>query len=105
VSGFRLAVDYGTSFTAAAVADGDAPEVLEFSSARHSRYLPSMVLVDQRGEVHVGTRAVAKRGSVPAENVCLAPKRQVGPDGVRLGSRSMSATEVIAVTLAKVADE
>jgi hypothetical protein len=105
VSGFRLAVDYGTSFTAAAVVDGAGPEVLEFSSARNSRYLPSMVLVDQRGELHVGTRAVAKRGAVPAENVCVAPKRQVGPAGVRLGDRALLPAEIVGATLTKVAEE
>jgi hypothetical protein len=105
VTGYRLAVDYGTSFTAAAVADGSPPEVLEFSSARHSRYLPSLVLVDQRGEVHVGTRAVAKRGAVPADHVCAAPKRQLGPEPLILGSVSLAAADVVAATLSKVAEE
>ena len=105
VSNFRLAVDYGTSFTAAAVADGSGLEVLEFTGARNSRYLPSLVLVDQRGELHVGTRALSKRAAVPAENVCVAPKRQLGPDGLRLGSRELSAADVVAATLGKVAEE
>lgn len=105
VSGYRVAVDYGTSFTAAAVVDGSVPEVVEFSSARHSRYLPSLVLVDQRGELHVGTRAVAKRGAVPADHVCVAPKRQLGPDPLQLGPRSLTSAEVVAATLAKVVEE
>jgi Hsp70 protein len=105
VSGLRLAVDYGTSFTSAAIADGSAPEVLEFSSARHSRYLPSLVVVDQRGEMQVGTRAVAKRGVVPASHVCVAPKRQLGPDPIRIGAWEFESAEIVAATIAKVTEE
>jgi molecular chaperone DnaK (HSP70) len=105
VSGYRVAVDYGTSFTAAAVVDGSAPEVVEFASERHSRHLSSLVLVDQRGELHVGVRATAKRATVPADHVCVAPKRQLGPDPVQLGTRSLTGAEVVGATLAKVADE
>lgn len=105
VSGYRLAIDYGTSYTSAAIVDGGRPEVLELTGAQSSRYLPSMVLVDQRGELHVGRRAVAKRGAVPAENVCVAPKRQVGPEGVTLGGRQLSATDLVAATISKVAEE
>jgi actin-like ATPase involved in cell morphogenesis len=78
---YSLAVDFGTSNTTAAIGVGDKSEVLEFG---RSRYLPSVVLLDDEGVLIVGKRAVQQAALFPA-NVAWSPKESVGRPALLLG--------------------
>jgi molecular chaperone DnaK (HSP70) len=79
VSGWGLAVDYGTSFTA--VVDGDG--VVEVVEVEDSRRFPPGVLLGEDGLV-VGRPAVNQARRRP-ERFERCPKRLVGKTAVLLG--------------------
>ncbi len=102
MGGWTLAIDFGTSFTTAAIlADGRA-ELLEFDN---SRYLPSAVFLDDDGQLLVGRHAL-NRAEVFPERVERCPKRALvaGP-AVRLGGQDVPVTDLVAALLRRVYDE
>ncbi|WP_018503661.1 Hsp70 family protein [Parafrankia discariae] len=101
--GWSLAIDFGTTFTAAATAaDGAAPEPVEIDG---SRSLPSVVCLDDDGQILTG-RAAASQANVFPERAERLPKRALAAgDTVRLGGRDTSTVELVAAVLARIARE
>jgi actin-like ATPase involved in cell morphogenesis/sugar lactone lactonase YvrE len=99
---WHLAIDFGTTFTCAAMRDADRIEVLEIEN---SRYLPSLVLLDREGNLSVGRAAVNSAKAWPERAVRL-PKRALvqGPRTLLNGS-PVETAELVAAVLRRVADE
>jgi actin-like ATPase involved in cell morphogenesis len=100
-----LAVDFGTSNTAAAFADdGGAPLVLEFD-VEEKRHLPSVVVADAGGNLLTG-KAATRQASAYPERTERVPKRALAAgDKVVLGGRGFEAAELAGAVLRKVFDE
>ena len=101
--GWTLAIDYGTSNTAAAVAlDGGAPRRCSSTACPGSA---SMVVLDADGELVVGRKA-ENLIAVRPEAVERAPKRRLGVvDAVVLGGREVEVAECVAAVLRPVVKE
>lgn len=98
MSGWGLAVDYGTSFTAAAVVDGDG--VVEVVEVEDSRRFPSGVLLGEDGLV-VGGAAVNQARRRP-ERFERCPERLVGKTAVLLGGQAVEVVEMVGAVLDRV---
>ncbi len=98
MSGGGLAVDYGTSFTAAAVTYGDG--VVEVVEVEDARWLASAVLVGEDGLL-VGKAAVNQARRRP-ERFERCPKRLVGKRAVLLGGRAVEVAEMVASVLERM---
>jgi hypothetical protein len=100
---WTLAIDFGTSFTVAAVATDNAPpEVLEVDG--YSR-MPSLVMLDPQGRLLAGRAAVNEAGLFP-DRVERAPKRYVGiTDYLSLGDQMVWVADAVATVLGRVAAE
>lgn len=102
MDGWVLAIDFGTSFTTAAVLAGGRAELLEIDN---SRYLPSLVFIDDNGEPLVGRHAV-NRAEVFPERAERCPKRAlVTTPAVRLGDRDVPVVDLVAAVLARAYQE
>jgi hypothetical protein len=104
---WTLAVDFGTSFTVAAVRVGNrAPEAIEIGGDRR---VPSVVLVvDRPGEtsrIDVG-RVAEDLSSTRPGSVLRAPKRRLGePAPVVLGGRPYQVVDLVGALLRHIYDE
>lgn len=102
-----LAIDFGTTSTAAAMRVGELIERIELDG---SPRLPSMVFWHEgtgsgrSGRLVVGEEADQLSGLAPE---CLerAPKRRIGDEFIRLGDKELRVTDVIGAILRKVAEE
>ncbi len=102
---YTLAIDYGTSFTTAAVAvDGAAARLVEVGGSQSQQFrLPSLVWVDGDGELVVGWEA--ERGAALAPGrLERAPKVHLGEAPLDLG-RPVAVEEAAAAVLERVAGE
>ena len=104
--GWRLAIDFGTSFTTAAMTrPGDPagqPVVLE---VENSRYLPSAVFRDESGELLTG-KAALRQAMVFPERAERVPKRAlVAGDQVILGGTPVPVTDLVAALLRRMLAE
>ena len=79
--GYRLGVDLGTTFTAAAVERDGRAEVVPLGD--HAPQIPSVVFVREDGHLLVG-EAAARRGAVQPDRVAREFKRQLGDPVPRL---------------------
>ncbi|MFD5868610.1 Hsp70 family protein [Corynebacterium sp. NPDC060344] len=106
MSGWRLAIDFGTSNTAAAhraaaAGQGGAPaEALALS--HHGNLLPSAVFADGQG-LMVGHVALNQAESQP-DAFLPEPKRAVGSETVLLAGTRMPVAEVIGAVIGSVLD-
>jgi WD40 repeat protein len=100
---WALAIDFGTTNTAAAFAvDGGTPTVLEVEGTRS---LPSVVVADGAGNLLTG-KAAARQALAYPERAERVPKRALVTGGtVVLGGRPFQAAELAAAVLRKVFDE
>ena len=102
MSDWVLAIDFGTSATAAVVAaPGSAPEVVEIGGAAR---VPSVVAALDDESLVAGDAAVRQLAINP-ERVERAPKRRLGDRAVLLGDRAVAPTALVAAVLRLVADE
>ncbi len=97
---WRLGIDFGTSFTVAAVAVGNQVEVIDVESDGRSR-LPSAVFLTEDGEILVGTRAQHQSVFAP-ERFEPTPKRSIGEGELFLGDRLVPVEELIAAVFRRV---
>jgi molecular chaperone DnaK len=98
-SGWTLAIDFGTSFTTAAIADGGQASVLE---VENSRYFPSLVCLGEDGSLLTGT-AARQLGAVLPDHAERMPKRSlVSSAEVRLGSRTVACTDLVGAVLGRM---
>jgi actin-like ATPase involved in cell morphogenesis len=95
-----LAIDFGTSFTVAASRIADRPpEVIEIDGERR---LPSVIMIDDGGEVMVGKSADDLASTNPGR-VLRSPKSRLGePAPVVLGGRPYSIVSLVAHLLRHV---
>ncbi|GID92214.1 Hsp70 family protein [Amorphoplanes digitatis] len=77
-------------------------EILEIDN---SRYLPSVVCLDEEGHLLTG-RDAAQEAAIYPDRAELQPKRAlVADDQTRLGDRDLRTVEIVAATLRRVVDE
>ncbi len=100
--GWWLAVDFGTSFTTTAMATDGHVEILEIDS---SRYVPSVVFLDDDGTLLAGRDADAEAATNPARAERVPKRALVAAEQVRLGDRSVGTVDLVAAVLARVAEE
>jgi actin-like ATPase involved in cell morphogenesis len=116
---WRLAIDFGTSSTAAAIwspdrsghsgtggssgngGDASSAELLSFGGVPH---LPSVVLASESGSLVVGFAAEQQVGVAP-ERAERTPKRRLGDAVMLLGSRAVRPVEAVAAVFSATADE
>ncbi|MCC7076526.1 MAG: Hsp70 family protein [Acidimicrobiia bacterium] len=96
-----LAIDFGTTNSAAALAFGGRVEPLEIEGARRIR---SLVVLSPDGEFLVG-RAAAERASVDPGRTERTPKRRLGGPPLLLGGGSVDVAEAAAAVLHFLYDE
>ncbi|MCK9931774.1 Hsp70 family protein [Frankia sp. Mgl5] len=100
---WSLAIDFGTSFTTAAMsAGGGAPELLEIDN---SRYLPSVVCLDDDGQILTGRAAVSQAAVFPERAERLPKRALVATSTVRLGGRDVPTVDLVAAVLRRIAAE
>ncbi|MBO0872286.1 MAG: Hsp70 family protein [Pseudonocardia sp.] len=98
--GYRLGVDLGTTFVAAARSSGSQIEMLTLGD--RSVVMPSAVFVGEDGDTLTG-EAADRRAARSPERVARQFKRRLGdPTPLRLGDASYSATDLLAVLLREV---
>jgi molecular chaperone DnaK len=103
MNSWQLGIDFGTSYTVAAVArDGDAA-VVDLESNGSSR-LPSSVFLTEDNEVVVGIAACHQAVFAP-ERFEPTPKRAIGEGEIFLGDRLVPVTELVAAVLRRVYTE
>lgn len=96
-----LAIDYGTSYTAAAIARDTTVDLLYFNGVPR---IPSLVLRHESGEILVGTTA-ENETLISPDRVLRAPKRRLGDRIVLVGDSPLSVVDAVAAVLRAVAEE
>jgi molecular chaperone DnaK (HSP70) len=106
MSGWVLAIDFGTTSTAAAMRFDDRVQLVAIDGAPH---MPSMVFwregtVGAPGELILGRRVENLASRAPW---CLerTPKRRIGEEFMQLGEQRVRVTDAISEILLKVASE
>src|SRR5919112_3308911 len=99
-TGFRLGIDFGTSNTVAVLRwpDGRTRPLLFDGQP----LLPSGVLLDEAGRLHVGRDAQRLAQADPARYE-PNPKRRIDEPAVLLGDREVHTVDLLAAILAAVA--
>lgn len=95
MSQWVLGVDLGTSFSAGAVSDGGAVELLEIFGDRR---IPSTVLLTEEGRLLAGTHAQREIGRLP-DRAERNPKRYIGRPPMLLGGEPVTAVDALAALL------
>ncbi|HRE01264.1 MAG TPA: Hsp70 family protein, partial [Ilumatobacteraceae bacterium] len=97
---WTLAIDFGTSFTVAAVrVEGRAPEIVEIAGERR---VPSVVLVDPSGSVFVGRTAEDLSVTHPGNTLRALKNRLGDATPVIVGGRPHQVVTLVAALLAEV---
>ncbi len=100
--GYGLGVDLGTTFTAAALHDGERSEMLTLGASTQA--VPSLVFVREDGDVLVG-EAAERRALTEPDRLSRAAKRLLGdPTPVFLGGTPFAPATLMARLLAQVVD-
>jgi molecular chaperone DnaK len=100
---WRLAIDFGTVFTTAAISRGGRSELVDVEGDGTFR-LHSGVLLQPSGSVAVGAVARHEAQFLP-ERYEPTPKRSIGDAGILLGDRMVPMVEVVAAVYVKVITE
>ena len=99
---WRLAIDFGTSTTAAAVVDDNGPvRLLNLDPNVGDGPMASAVAVQPDGSWLVGTAAV-RSAALLADAYEPTPKRRLGERIVRLGGRDYAPSDLVAAILGEV---
>ena len=102
MSGWTLAIDFGTCFTCAAITGDGRAEVLEVDGGR---YLPSVVYRDEHGALLTGRLATSQAAVSPA-NVARTPKRTLAQGApLLLGGAPVASEDLVAAVLSTMAAE
>jgi molecular chaperone DnaK len=97
---WTLGIDFGTSYTVAAVATGSAVNAIDVESNGRDR-IPSAVYLTQDSEILVGTAAQHQAPFGP-ERYEPTPKRLLGEDSVFLGEGLVPVVDLAAAVLRRV---
>lgn len=95
-----IGIDLGTTFSVAAIYDGERAEVI--ADPAGERLMPSVVAVDARGRMLAGSPARALAATNPADVVFSIKRRMGTADKVSLGGRRMTPQEVSACILENI---
>jgi tetratricopeptide (TPR) repeat protein len=82
---------------------GDGPPVLV--EVDHSRYMPSVVVVDREGQLLAGDKALRQAAVFPERAVRVPKRALVAGPSVILGDAAMPVTELVAAVLRRVHSE
>ena len=96
--GWKLAIDFGTSNTAAAHTSPRSGEVEPVALTHAGNLLPSSVYVEPGGAITAGA-AAANRAEGDAAGFMPFPKRAIGSSTVRLRDRELAVVDVCAAVL------
>ncbi|GAA4907744.1 Hsp70 protein [Actinomycetospora succinea] len=102
MTGWDLAIDFGTSFTTTATLAHGRAEVLEIDG---SKYVPSLVCVDDDGTILTGRDAVNEAAMAPDRTERVPKRALVASEQVLLGTRTVTTVDLVAAVLARVAGE
>jgi len=102
VRDWTLAVDFGTSFTTAAMFHDGVVEVLDIEKRR---YLPSTVSAGDEGELLTGIAAEQLAAQRPDRAERLPKRALVAGDSVLLGGRAVTSVDLVAAVLRRVYTE
>ncbi|MDD7938021.1 Hsp70 family protein [Actinomycetospora lutea] len=102
MTGWDLAIDFGTSFTTAATLTRGRAEVLEIDG---SKYVPSLVCLDDDGTILTGRDAVNEAAMAPDRTERVPKRALVASEQVLLGARTVTTVDLVAAVLARVAGE
>jgi actin-like ATPase involved in cell morphogenesis len=97
---WQLGIDFGTSYTVAAVLEDEQVKVLDIESNGQSR-IPSVAFLNTDGDLLVGTSAQHQAVFAP-ERFEPSPKRVIALGDVFLGDRFVPVADLIAAVLRKV---
>jgi actin-like ATPase involved in cell morphogenesis len=100
--GWDLAIDFGTSFTTTATLAGGRTEVLEIDG---SKYVPSLVCLDDDGTILVGRDALNESAMAPERTERVPKRALVASEQVLLGERTLATVDLVAAVLDRVAGE
>ncbi|HYA00276.1 MAG TPA: Hsp70 family protein [Candidatus Binatia bacterium] len=100
---WRLGIDFGTTYTAAAVADDQRTTVLTLEGDGSQR-VRSAVWLDDAGKLIVGEAAINQYWLAP-ERFEPTPKRLIGQPRVLLGETAVPVVEMVAAVLRRVVEE
>ncbi|HET9770071.1 MAG TPA: Hsp70 family protein, partial [Acidimicrobiia bacterium] len=98
---WRLAIDFGTTATAAAIHRAGDSELIQLEGAGR---LPSLVMLDDDRRPVVGAAAERQAPGSP-DRVERTPKRRLGDRMLLLGGEAVDPVELVAAVLRRVADE
>jgi molecular chaperone DnaK len=99
-NGWHLGIDFGTSYTVAAISSAAGTTVLDVESNGQTR-MPSSVFLTEDGEVLIGTAAQHQSAFAP-ERYEAAPKRCIADRQIFLGTQMVEVTTLIAAILRRV---
>ncbi|MEJ2863153.1 Hsp70 family protein [Actinomycetospora flava] len=102
MSGFDLAIDFGTSFTTTATLAAGRAEVVEIDG---SKYVPSLVCVDDDGTILTGRDAVNEAAMAPDRTERVPKRALVASEQVLLGTSTVATVDLVAAVLGRVAGE
>jgi Hsp70 protein len=100
VPSWRIAVDFGTTATVAAVSVAGGPAVL-LELERDSTRMPSAVFLEKDGSLAVGRRA-AHQAMIDPARFQPTPKREIGRPFITFGDQRIATMDVIAAVLSRV---
>lgn len=100
---WHLAIDFGTSNTAAAHTTPANGEVETLPLTHQGNLMPSAVYLDESGSIHVGYSALNHATARP-DAFLASPKRAIELDAVNLAGRSIPTKSLVAAVLARVLD-
>jgi actin-like ATPase involved in cell morphogenesis len=100
---WSLGIDFGTSYTVAAVASGSSVTNVDVESNGRAR-IPSSVFLTEDGEILVGTAAQHQAAFSPSRYE-PTPKRLIGENDVFLEDRVVPVAELAAAVLRRVFTE
>lgn len=101
--GWSLAIDFGTSNTAAAVTGPDGRPVA-MPLGHSGTLMPSAVFRTPTGEIEVGDAALAAAAAAP-QNLLPSPKRAIDHDRVPLGGGDVPVDELVGAVLGRAISE
>ncbi|HSK58106.1 MAG TPA: hypothetical protein VK935_03535, partial [Actinomycetospora sp.] len=89
--GWDLAIDFGTTFTTTATLAGGRADVLEIDG---SKYVPSLVCVDEDGTILVGRDALNESAMAPDRTERVPKRALVASEQVLLGERTVATVDL-----------
>jgi molecular chaperone DnaK len=104
MSGYVVAVDFGTSFTSAALRRRDSVGLVDLDGSAQNR-IPSCVYLDEAADTFLVGRAARNSGLRAPDAFEPTPKRLIGAGGTLLGARLVGIEELVHAVYRRVFTE